>query len=143
MELNNQGTYMKTSLLLAVMALVAGFATSPASLAEVQVDFIGKPAVVRCPSPAGQEIRGVHMDKIIFRITGNLAAPDPAVQVQLNLIPKNSRLDIKVLDDPRTIADLKGKVLTFMGAPNSTFNRAQIEIDDVEYAVVCGEAVTP
>jgi len=133
---------MKTSLLFAVTALVTGLATSPASHAEIQVDFIGKPALVRCPSPPGVVVRGVHMDKIIFHITGDLFAPDPAVQAQLNLIPKNSKLDIKVLDDPNTIADLKGKVLTFMGAPNTPVNRAQIFIDDVDYAVVCGEAVT-
>lgn len=133
---------MKTSVLLAAMALATGIATSPASHAEVQVDFFGKPAQVRCPSPAGAMVRGVHMDKIIFHITGDLAAPDPVVQAQLNLIPKNSKLDIKVLDDPTTIADLKGKVLTFMGAPNSPVNRAQIVIDDVDYAVVCGEAIT-
>jgi hypothetical protein len=47
-----------------------------------------------------------------------------------------------VLDDPTTITDLKGKVLTFMGAPNTPPNRDQIAIDDVDYAVVCGEAVT-
>ena len=132
---------MKTSLLLAAVALVTGIATSPASHAEIQVDFLGRPALVRCPSPPGTVVRGVHMDKIIFHITGDLVAPDPVVQAQLNLVPKNSKLDIKVLDDPNTIADLKGKVLTFMGAPNSPFNRDRITIDDVDYAVVCGEAI--
>ena len=134
---------MKTSLLLALTALVAAFATSPASQAEIQVDAVGKPARVLCPQlPNGQVVRAIHMDKIIFRIVGDLVAPNPAFQAILNNIPKNSRLDIKVLDDPTTIADLKGKVLTFMGAPNSSFNRDQIIIDDVDYAVVCGEAVT-
>ena len=137
---------MKTSPVLAVMALVIGIAASPASHAEIQVDFFGKPANVRCPAPPGAPpgtvVRAVHMDKIIFHLTDDLVSPIPVVQAQLNLIPKNSRLDIKVLDDPNTIADLKGKVLTFMGAPNSPFNRDRIVIDDVDYAVVCGEAVT-
>lgn len=137
---------MKTSLLLAVTALVAGIAASPASVAqpvqEPALDFVGRPARVLCPPlPNGQVIPAVHMDKVIFRIVGDLIVPNPVVQAYLNSLPKNSRLDIKILDDPTTIADLKGKVLTFMGAPNIPFNRDQIVIDDVDYAVVCGVPV--
>jgi hypothetical protein len=133
---------MKTSLALAVTAVVAGMVTSAfptVSRAEIQVvDSHGEPAVVPCALlPNGKFVYAVHMDKIIFRIVGNLVAPDVGTQTALNSIPKNSRLDIKVLDDPKTIADLKGKVLTFMGAPNSADNRDQIVIDDVDYAVVC------
>ena len=58
-------------------------------------------------------------------------------QPQLDAVPRNRRLDIKVLDDPRTIADLKAKVLTFLGAAVLPANLNTIVIDDVDYAVVC------
>ena len=108
------------------------------------VDRIGEPAVVVCKlGPQGNPIRAVHMDKIIFRITGVLDAVLDEDQAALNAIPKNSKLDIKVLDRPTTVADLKGKVLTFLHATDSPPNRAAIAIDDVDYAVVCTEVPQP
>jgi hypothetical protein len=35
------------------------------------------------------------------------------------------------------VADLEGKVLTFLGAADTPENRAAIRISDVEYAVIC------
>ena len=102
------------------------------------VDPIGVPAPLFCGVTAGgDQIPAVHMDKIIFRIIGDLQAAAAADQPALNAIPVNSRLDIKVRDNPLTVADLKGKVLTFLGALNSPVNRDAIVIDDVEYAVIC------
>jgi hypothetical protein len=87
--------------------------------------------------PNGVAVRAVHMDKIIFRITDELLAAAAADQAQLDAVPRNSALDIKVLDDPRTVADLKAKVLTFLGAQVTAANRNAITVTDVDYAVVC------
>ena len=107
------------------------------------VDRIGVPAVVVCKLGQGNPIRAVHMDKIIFRITDELDAVLDEDQAALNAVPKNSKLDIKVLDRPTTVADLKGKVLTFLHATDDAANRAAILIDDVDYAVVCTEVPQP
>lgn len=102
------------------------------------VDDVGRPAIVLCEVTLGGEpVRAVHMDKVIFRITDFLLAADAGDQAALNAVPRNSRLDIKVLDNPTTVADLKGKVLSFLGAVDGPINRERIVIDDVDYAVVC------
>jgi hypothetical protein len=101
------------------------------------VDPNGRPAVVVCDVVGGTAIPAVHMDKIIFHISGPLVAMVQADQPALNAVPQNSRLDIKVLDNPRTVADLKAKVLTFLRAAVNPANRNNIVIDDVDYAVVC------
>jgi len=99
------------------------------------VDSVGVPARIRCS--ATTDIEAAHADKIIFRITGALIARSPSQQVALDTIPRNSELDIKVLDDPTTVADLKGKVLSFLGAVDTAAARQVITIRDVDYAVVC------
>jgi hypothetical protein len=120
---------------LCALAVAAAF---PAFSQEVPpVVRLGRPATVVCEN----QIELVHMDKIIFRITGPLTAILDAEQAQLNAIPLNSSLDIKVLDNPRTVADLKGKVLSFLGAQDTVVNRARVTIDDVDYAVACGVPV--
>ncbi|NJO13023.1 MAG: hypothetical protein HC872_05670 [Gammaproteobacteria bacterium] len=101
------------------------------------MDPIGQPAIVLCKVVNGQPVRAVHMDKIIFHLTGELVAANPNDQPQLDAVPQNRRLDIKVLDDPRTVADLKAKVLTFLGAALIPPNFNTVVIDDVDYAVVC------
>ena len=124
----------------AVAAMLAVAAAGPAtSSAEVPpVDDVGRPAIVLCEVTLGGEpVRAVHMDKVIFRITDFLLAADAGDQAALNAVPTNSRLDIKVLDNPTTVADLKGKVLSFLGAVDGPVNRERIVIDDVDYAVVC------
>lgn len=124
---------------LITLATTAGILSPLAAQAEVPtVDGDGEPAVVVCRlNPAGNPMPAIHMDKIIFRITGDLTAAAAADQPALDAVPHSSKLDIKVLDDPETVADLKGKVLTFLGAEDSDANRANIVIDDVDYAVVC------
>jgi hypothetical protein len=102
------------------------------------VDAVGRPAIVVCAvTPAGAPIRTAHMDKIIFQIIDDLRAQLEADQPALDAVPKKTALDIKVIDNPSTVADLKGKVLTFLGAADTTTNRDAISIDDVEYAVIC------
>jgi hypothetical protein len=126
-----------TPLLTAAIAAALGGATS--ARADVPpVDSIGQPATVVCQTlPGGAQVPAAHMDKIIFHITDVLAAANPADQAALNAVPRNTRLDIKVLDDPRTVADLKGKVLTFLGAVPNAVDRNYTTIDEVEYAVIC------
>jgi hypothetical protein len=102
------------------------------------VDAVGRPAIVVCAvTPAGAPIRTAHMDKIIFQILDDLRAQLEADQPALDAVPKKTALDIKVIDNPSTVADLKGKVLTFLGAADTSTNRDAISIDDVEYAVIC------
>jgi hypothetical protein len=121
------------------LALLALACAPLGSHADVPpVDSIGVPAVVICRNdPNGNPMPAIHMDKVIFRITGPLQAALAADQPALDAVPVNSRLDIKVLDNPRTVADLKGKVLTFLHAVDNPANRNAIVIDDVDYAVVC------
>lgn len=126
------------SLCASAVATVLSAAVGTASADVPPVDPIGQPAIVLCKVlPNGQPVRAVHMDKIIFRITGDLQAANPNDQPQLDAVPRNRRLDIKVLDDPRTVADLKAKVLTFLGAALTQVNIDNTAIDDVDYAVVC------
>lgn len=113
------------------------FATSLAQADVPTVDPIGHPAIVVCKVLPAGPVRAVHMDKIVFRILGPLVAAGGGDQAALDAIIRNNPLDIKVLDDPRTVADLKAKVLTFLGAMVTPANRAQLEIQQVTYAVVC------
>ncbi len=76
-----------------------------------------------CPTKDAQ-----HWDKIIFLIVN----PDLAKRTNL---PTNSELDIKVLDDPHKVADIKQKVLDFLNVPNEP--RSSIQIFNVEYSIIC------
>lgn len=125
---------------LAAGAIVATalLAAAPASAFVPGVDRSGKAGVVACGKASdGRTVEAVHVDKIIFIITGTLQAADPADQPTLLNIPVNTELDIKVLDNPRRVADLRGKVLTFLGAATHAANRGFIRIVDVDYAMVC------
>lgn len=108
------------------------------------VDAIGKGAVIKCgTNPNGVSVRASHADKIIFVITGQLIAAQPDDQPVLDKVPRNTELDIKVLDDPRTVADLRGKVLTFLGALDIPPNRESLRILEVKYAMVCPTTTAP
>jgi len=123
---------------ISIAAALAVFASIPAQADTQTVDRIGKPARIRCNITAdGTAVMAEHADKIIFHLTGALPAIDPVDQAALNAIPRNSKLDIKVLDDPTTIADLKGKVLSFIGAVDVAATRDVLVIDEVAYAMVC------
>lgn len=75
-----------------------------------------------------------HWDKIVFMIT------DPKLASKAN-VTANTELDIKVLDDPQKVADLKQKVMNFIGTPNG--NKSSIKIVDVEYAIICAMPPPP
>jgi hypothetical protein len=75
-----------------------------------------------------------HWDKIVFSIIS------PALAKRLNLTA-NTELDIKVLDDPTKVADIKQKVLSFLHMPTSPFFRNSIKIIDVEYAIISTPSV--
>ena len=120
------------ALILAAMIPATSFADVPI------VDPVGRPARIVCGNTAGgQQVFAAHADKIIFTLSGPLAALQQGDQAALDNVPRDTELDIKVLDDPRTIADLKGKVLSFIRAVDSAVARAAVKIIDVEYAMVC------
>lgn len=125
-------------------ALAFALAFPAVSRADVPVvDRIGKPAAIKCGFSAnGASIAAAHADKIIFALLGGLQAVDPADQGALNQVPRNTELDIKVLDNPRNIADLRGKVLSFLGAVDNADARLQVKIFEVQYAMVCPSTTT-
>lgn len=90
------------------------------------------------PGSKHTQARIFHFDKVIFHIRpGNLAPVIPADLLQLNRLPRATELDIKIIDNPLTVTDLKSKVLSFLGAlPQNLVNRDLISIREVEYAVV-------
>jgi hypothetical protein len=128
----------------AAALIVAAIIPATASAVVPPVDAVGRPAVIRCgATPAGAPVYASHADKIIFVLSGGLAAQNPAEQGALNAIRRDTELDIKVLDNPRTVADLKGKVLTFLGAVDNAASRAGVKITSVEYAMVCPTTFAP
>ncbi len=130
---------MKALFPFALRAAAVAAAVAPTlALADVPpLDSVGRPARVLCNVVGGQAIWAAHADKIIFRLTNHPLAMNANDQMALNALPLNEEMDIKVLDDPGTIADLKGKVLTFLRAVNNPANRALVKIVDVDYAMVC------
>ncbi|WP_394752028.1 hypothetical protein [Crenothrix sp.] len=125
-----------------VLAAAFIFSFSQSLAAVPPVDSKGVPAIATCPSATGTVQQPVlHFDKIIFTVKEKLEAANPADQSQLSALPLNSDLDIKVKDNPRTVADLKGKILTFLGASLNEKNRLKIQVTDVEYAVICAKAL--
>jgi hypothetical protein len=119
-------------------SLTAAYAAVP------PVDAQGAAARIRCgTSAAGSAVYAAHADKIIFALAGALPAADPDDQAALNAVPRDTELDIKVLDNPRTVADLKGKVLSFLGAVDNAATRQNVKIIDVEYAMVCPTTANP
>ena len=107
------------------------------------VEKVGVAAITVCPtSVTGAAIPATayHSDKIVFAVIDKLVAQNTVEQERLNAIPFNTPLDIKVKDDPRKVADIKSKILTFLGASTDPQfgNAAKIKIDSVTYtAVVC------
>ena len=99
-------------------ALIAATNTSiPSTFAQVQAPI--------CPASHVQ-----HWDKIVFFIKS------PILAGSLHLVPE-TEYDIKVLDDPHKVADIKQKVLDFLNVPNEP--RDSIHILEVGYAMICAE----
>ena len=135
---------MKASTTLALAFAAMGAIIPWASEAAVPpVDSIGKPAIIRCGTNNGAVVRASHADKIVFAISGFLQAQLPDDQPGLDKLPRNTPLDIKVIDDPRTVADLSGKVLSFLGAADTSANREGLRIAEVKYAMVCPTTTGP
>jgi len=140
---------MNTRSILFFPISVAAFVLfSAEALAAVPpVDGKGVPAVAVCPPTVAGTVpfRVSHFDKIIFQLLGKLIAANPNDQPALDKYQIDTPYDIKVKDNPATVADLKGKILTFLGAADSTSptggnpNRQAIQILEVEYAVVCAK----
>jgi hypothetical protein len=122
----------------AAMALAA-FLPQQSSAAVPPVDGRGTPAPTTCP--ATLTVPGIgHFDKIVFElgIAGKLVAVNPADQPALDKLPRGVPLDIKVVDNPRTVADLQSKVLTFLGSIVNADTRPAVKITNVLYATaVC------
>ena len=136
---------MNTPRIALALAAASAIATIPTltSAAVPLVDSVGKGALIRCGTTNGVIIRASHADKIVFMIVGFLQAQLPNDQPALDKLPRNDQLDIKVLDDPKTVADISGKVLTFLGAADTTENRAALRIVEVKYAMVCPTTAQP
>jgi hypothetical protein len=75
-----------------------------------------------------------HWDKIVFVI------PNPQVAKRAH-VPANTELDIKVLDDPHKVADIKQKVIDFLKLTSS--DRNAIKIVDINYAIICALQAPP
>ena len=128
--------------ILSILFVVTEILFANQALALVpSVETRGVPAITTCPtSPTGAVIPATpyHSDKIVFSIVGTLQAALTADQAALAKIPLNTELDIKVRDNPKQVADIKSKVLSFLGAAVTPNNAGLIKIISVEYAIaVC------
>ena len=114
-------------------------ATSSVQAVVPKVEGVGRPAITSCPITASTSARAFHSDKIVFMIGEGVLQPLAAADiVTLNRLPRLTELDIKIRDNPEAVADIKAKVLTFLGAANTASNRDLIKVTDVEYtAVLC------
>lgn len=135
---------MKLHILAASLAVTTLLA-STADAAVPRVDPKGVPALTSCGNVGwnGQPMRLEHFDKVIFGVIEPLQSADPADQPTLiQSIQPEEVYDIKIRDNPKTVADLKGKTLTFLGAALTPDNRKRLRIIDVEYTSVCVGAAT-
>jgi hypothetical protein len=130
----------KLSMLSALFVAAEMLFSNQAIAAVPPLDGKGVPAVISCPTTLAQPT-AAYSDKIIFLIIGPLKAANSADQPALDNLPRQTELDIKIRDNPKTIAFLKSKVLTFLGAVVDATNAGNIQIRDVEYtAIVCPKA---
>jgi hypothetical protein len=134
---------MKASTLALAFAAMGAITPFAAEAAVPPVDSVGKAALIRCGTNNGVVVRASHADKIVFALAGFLQAQLPDDQPGLDKLPRNTPLDIKVIDDPRTVADISGKVLTFLGAADTSANREGVRIVEVKYAMVCPTTTGP
>ena len=122
------------------ISLVAGMGAASSAFAVPALEIIGRGALKSCPLSTATKI--YNFDKIVFMIgEGNLQPVVAADFVALNALPRLTELDIKVGDDPEKVADIKAKLLFFIGAANTISNRDLIKIIQVAYATaVCPKA---
>ena len=104
-------------------------------------------SIASAPVCAPQDV--VHYDKIIFHPTLNLAdcgvpSGNPTELLTQTMVLA-SNYDIKVLDDPDSVAFLEGKVADFLnnlnycnpGGMAGDIIPINIHVTDVEYRIVC------
>lgn len=129
----------KLGLMVWPSALVLALSIPNLASAAREVDAKGVAGSVKCAVTGTTTIYAKHVDKIIFIVQpGVVLQPiDPADFNALNAIPRDTELDIKVIDNVNKVADLKGKVLSFLGAADTSVARQALRIVDVEYAMVC------
>ena len=122
-----------------IISAVLFFGAQQAAAVVPGVDNVGLPAIARCPTTSNLPLV-FHSDKIVFLITAPLKAAVANDQLLLERLPLKTPLDIKVQDNPARVANLKNKVLSFLGASidPATGNAEKITINQVTYAaVVC------
>jgi hypothetical protein len=110
--------------IIALLVVISGALIATITNTPIQSTFAQVQGPI-CPSSNVQ-----HWDKIVFFIKS------PILAGRLHLVPE-TEYDIKVLDDPHKVADIKQKVLDFFNVPNEP--RDSIHILEVGYAVVCAE----
>ena len=86
---------------------------------------IGSNAQTICPKENVQ-----HWDKIVFKVTSN----DIASSANL---PIDSELDVKIVDNPKEVADIKKKVLDFIHIADTPEARRAIEIISINHSIIC------
>jgi len=138
--------------IISATALVAGiFAFGPSVFtpkAEAQVPSSLPAKSVQCDdtsitpvTPNGEIARTVpqfvqHWDKIMFTLENEIKNAAGVV-----VLPADTELDIKVLDDPTEISNVKEKVQKFISDKTSeTVPLDEITIKDIEYAIICAPA---
>jgi hypothetical protein len=128
---------MNTRIILPALLIAASpWLANPATAAVPPVDGKGTAGITACPTTTLNVPSVYHFDKIVFTILNKLPAATATDQQALSALPLNTELDIKVIDNPKTVADLKSKVLTFLGAVVNADTRPLIRIVSVTYAVV-------
>jgi hypothetical protein len=124
--------------LFAILSLVAGMSVATTAQSAVPgVEAVGRAAFDECP--VSSKVKIYHSDKIVFMIgNGNLQPLIAADFGPLNALPRLTELDVKIRDNPAAVANLKAKLLFFLGAANTAANRGLISIRQVTYATsVC------
>jgi hypothetical protein len=128
-------------------------------LAGLLLVLFGQSASAQLPTPSGRCFGSdggsasdgtvEHWDKIVFSINypTALTATVPGTNFTNTPIPLNTELDIKVLDDPDTVADLRENVISFVcgeklknqcSTEGKRNLRRFIRIISVDYAIICG-----
>lgn len=127
----------KLSIVLASGCTAAMLFCNSATAAVPPVETRGVAALTVCPTTLAAPT-AVYSDKIVFKIIGTLIANLPADQGALDKLPRGTELDIKIRDNPKYVANIKSKVLSFLGAQSNANNAGSIQILNVLYtAVVC------
>jgi hypothetical protein len=124
---------------IALCAITALFTQQALALVPT-VEAVGRAAFTECPIViGGNTARIYHSDKIVFMIgTAPLQPLIAGDAAALNNLPRNTELDVKIRDNPNAVANLKAKLLFFIGAANTVANRNNIKIVSVSYAIaVC------